>query len=91
MGGEVFGNGKAVHEELLNWLLVWLVNQLSNLIIDRFNYWEGLFILNEEPRLRVFANKWLSQYLDQRKTKQKEDGENYIRKSFIICSLLQIL
>jgi hypothetical protein len=46
-------------------------------------------ILREEHRLRVFENRCWGEYLDQREMKWQV-RENYIMRSFITCTLLQV-
>jgi hypothetical protein len=38
----------------------------------------------------VFENRVLREYLDLRGRKWQEDGEDYIMRSFITCTLYQI-
>jgi hypothetical protein len=45
----------------------------------------------EEHRLRVFENRVPDEYLDLRRRKWWEAGEDYVVKSLITCMLHQIL
>jgi hypothetical protein len=45
----------------------------------------------EEHRLRVFENRMLRRIFEpKREMKRQEVGENYIMRSFITCTLLQV-
>jgi hypothetical protein len=46
--------------------------------------------LGEEHRLKVFWNKVLRRIFEQEKNRQKRLKKNYIMRSFITCTLLQV-
>jgi predicted RNA-binding Zn-ribbon protein involved in translation (DUF1610 family) len=48
-------------------------------------------ILREEQRLVVFENRCCGEYLDLRGRKCQEAGQDFIMRSFITCTLSQIL
>jgi hypothetical protein len=47
--------------------------------------------LREEQRLRVFENRLLRRILNLRGKKWREAGEDFIMRSFMTCTLHQIL
>jgi hypothetical protein len=47
--------------------------------------------LREECRLRFFENKVLRRIFGHRRDETKKDGEDYIIRSFMICTFNQIL
>jgi hypothetical protein len=48
-------------------------------------------ILSKEHRLTVFENRVLTRYLGIRGTRQLGGEENYVKRSFIICTSKQII
>jgi len=47
--------------------------------------------LREERRLRMFENRVVGEYLGVRGTRRQGSGENYIRRSLMICTAHQML
>jgi hypothetical protein len=47
-------------------------------------------ILFEEHRLRLFENRELKRIFGPKRDKGRENGENCIMRSFVICTLRQV-
>jgi hypothetical protein len=48
------------------------------------------FTLREECRLRVFENKVLRRIFGPKRDEEQESGEDYITRSFMLCTPHQI-
>jgi hypothetical protein len=46
--------------------------------------------LREEHRLRVFENRVLRRIFGPKRERERENGENCITRSFVICTLRQV-
>jgi hypothetical protein len=50
----------------------------------------GLLTLREEHRPRVFENRVLRRIFGPKRDEERENGENCIMRSFVICTLRQV-
>jgi hypothetical protein len=47
-------------------------------------------VLNSVSAVKMFENRMLRRILDQKEMKWQESGENFITRSFVICTLHQV-
>ena len=71
--------------------------KLDIIVLNRFNIFISIsdviwsLTLREERRLRVFENRVLRRIFGHRREEVKGSGENYIMRSFMICTAHPIL